>query len=154
MLAENDTTKLLFVPVIHSILLLLLFLFDILITRIGVKILLGCLALDIGVVGELALAAFFTVALLEEKTQYRLRVDTESDLLDLYRLEQLQLVLLGLLLSLLLGLSLFLLGFLLLFAIVFVACCLCVHLLDLSLGGTSLLIFKTELESVVCQLCT
>lgn len=102
MLAENNAAQLLLVPCIHGI-DLLLFLLGF--ARVGVQILLGSLALDVHVVAELALAAFFAAALLVEDTQHSLRVHAKGHLLHLDGLEQLGSLLLGLLRGLLLGLE-------------------------------------------------
>ena len=113
-LAENDLAKLLLIPVIDSILLLSLFLRRLHVSRVGVQISLGRLALHASIVTELALAALFAVALLVENAKNSLRINTKRHLLNLNRLEQLQSLLLSLLRSLLLSLTTSLLGFLLL----------------------------------------
>ena len=152
--AENNTSKLLLVPVIHGILLLLVFFLGFLITRVGVQILLGGLTFDIGVVGELALPALFTVALLEEKTQNSLWVNAEWNLLDLYRLEELKSLLLGLLCGFLFSLTLLLICGLLFLVCVFVAGSLSIQLLDLSFGRSSLFILETELIQIRLASCS
>lgn len=107
MLAHDDLAKLLLIPLVHGIALLLLFFR---LSRIGVKILLGRLALYIRVVTELALATLLTVALLEEHAKHGLRIHTKGNLLHLDGLEQLKGILLRLLRRPLLSLPLLLLG--------------------------------------------
>lgn len=133
-LAHHDTAQLLLVPLIHGIGLLLILL---VLTRIGVKILLGRLALDIHVVAELALLALLTTTLLVEDTKNGLGIHTEGHLLHLDRLEQLGGFTLGPLGGGLFGLALCLLGFLLLGIERLVRCGHRIQLLNLLLGGSS-----------------
>lgn len=136
-LAHNDLAQFLLVPILHVVLLLGFFLRRLDISRIGVQVSLGGLALEAQVVTEFTLAALLTVALLVENANNRLRIDTERNLLDLYRLEQIGSLLSGLLGSLLLGLTAKLLGLLLLFIGVLVGGRLRIELGDLSFGGTT-----------------
>lgn len=91
MLAENNLAQLLLVPVIHSIILLRLLLLLLLdLSRVGVQILLGSLALQAQVVAELASLTLLTMTLLEEHADNGLRIDTKRYFLRLHRLEQLR----------------------------------------------------------------
>ena len=109
-LAEDDVAQFLFIPVVHRILLLVLFFRGLHVSGIGVQILLSSLALHIRIVTELALLSLFTIALLEEDTQNGLGVHTKGNLLHLHRLEQLGRLLLRLIGGLLLSLTTGLLG--------------------------------------------
>ena len=142
MFAQYDAAQLLLVPLIHSISLLSVLLAFPGITRVGVQILLGRLALNVQVMTELALATLLTATLLVELAQNSLRVDTEWNLLYLDGLEQLCRFFLSCLGSLLFGLTLGLLsGSFLLFGVL-VGCGLRVQLVNLSLGGSSFFLFK------------
>lgn len=109
-LAEDDIAQLLFIPVVHRILLLILLLRGLHVSRIGVQVLLSSLALHIRIVAELALLSLLTIALLEEDTQDGLGIHTEGNLLHLHRLEQLSCLLLRLFGGLLFSLATGLLG--------------------------------------------
>ena len=133
-LAENHLAKFLFIPIIHGILLLRLLLRLLIIPGIGVKILLGSLALGVQVVAELALATLFAVSLFVENTDDGLRVDTERNLLDLDGLEEFHGLLLGIFCGLLVGFTASLLGFFSLRIGCFAVGVLGLHLGDLPLG--------------------
>lgn len=136
MLAEHNAAQFLLVPVIHRIgLLLVLGIFDV--ARVGVKILLGRLTLNVQIVTEFALLALLTASLLVEHTQYGLRVHAEGDLLYLDGLKQLGSLLLCQLSGLLLGLALLFLGFFPLGFGVLVGFGHRLQLLDLFLGSTT-----------------
>lgn len=108
---HDNLAQCLLVPFIHGVSLLGLLLGLLSITRVGVKILLGRLALNVQVMAELALAAFVAVALFVVDTEDRLRIDTEGNLLYLHRLEKIGRLLLRLFRGLLLSLTSSLLGF-------------------------------------------
>lgn len=145
MFAQHDTAQLLLVPLIHSISLLSVLLAFPGITRVGVQILLGRLALNVQVMTELALATLLTTTLFVELAQNSLRVDTKWNFLHLDRLEQLCSLLLSCLGSLLFELTLGLLsGSFLLFGVL-VGCGLRVQLGNLSLGGSSFFLFGVVL---------
>ena len=95
--AQHDLAQFLFIPVVHSILLLRLFLSSLNITRISVQILFSGLPLDIQVMTELALLALLAIALFMEHTEHGLRIHTERNLLRLQWLKQLCGFLLGVL---------------------------------------------------------
>jgi hypothetical protein len=142
LLGENDGPQLFLVPVCRGFHLLLLLLFS---PGIGVQTPLFDLALVLEVVGELALLALFTVALLEEDTDDSLGVDAEWDLLDLGRLVHQSLdIALGILGGLLLLLPLELLGLLALLLRGATRFCHCAKLSNLFLSGTALLVLHAE----------
>lgn len=140
LLGQNDTSELLLVPVIRSLLLLLFLLFC---STIRVQIDLLGLALDREIMGELALLALLTVTLFVEDTDNGLGVDAEGNFLDLRGPgQQFGVLPFGILGGLLLtGLG-FLLG---LFALFFgSAGGGCVDLLDLFLRRGTLLVFHAK----------
>lgn len=85
--AEDNAAQLLLVPILHLVGLFRAVCFLLRITGVGVQVLLGGLALNVGVVTKLALAALFATAFLEKETQYSLWVDTKGYLLSLDGLE-------------------------------------------------------------------
>ena len=133
-LVKNNAAKLLFIPIIHGILLLFLFLILLNISGIGVEILLGSLALHIRVVTKFTLTALFAVALLVEHTKDSLRVDAKRNLLHLHGLEQLCGFSLGVFGGLLICFTASFLGFLAPVVWVLVGLVLGLHLGDLALG--------------------
>lgn len=133
-LAKNNAAEFLFIPFIHSILLLFLFFILLDISGIGVEILLGSLALQVQIVTEFALAALFAVALLVENTDDRLRVDAKRNLLHLYGLEEVCGLPFGVFCGLLLCFTTTLLCFLAPVVGVLVGLVLSLHLSDLALG--------------------
>lgn len=141
-LAEHNAAQLLLVPVFHLVGLLRLLRCLLIITRIGIQILLGGLALDIHVMTELALAALFAATLLVEETQHGLRIDTEGHFLYLYRLVQVCSLPLGVLGGLLLCLTLELLSSFPLVIGGFVRGRLRLELLNLFLGGTTFFLWE------------
>lgn len=149
MLAHDDLTQLLLIPIIHTLLLLgsllvVLVLALLALARVRVQRLLGTLHADAEVMRELALAALFAGALFEKLAHDRLGIDAERHLLHLHGLEQLGGLLLGLqrgrgLLFALQLLGLFALGL----GALGVGFC-GGDLLDLALGGAALFVLHAE----------
>ena len=145
LLRQHDGPQLLFVPVRRRLRLLLLLLLFFVVTGVRVQTALRRLAVNVQVVGKLALLALVTVALLEEDAQHRLRVDAKRNLLDLHRLVQQQVRLaLGVLGRLLLTLTRQLLGLLALLLGVAAALQLRRQLRNLSLGLGTLLVLHAK----------
>lgn len=149
MLAHNDIAQLLLVPVVYRVSLLSLLLGRLDVSRVGVKIDLGRLALHVGVMAEFALAALLTVALLEEDTKHGLGVHAEGHLLDMHGLEQLRRILLGLLSGLLLSGQPSSLSFLSLLVRSLVGLCLSLQLSDLFLGLGSFFLWQISVSWVL-----
>jgi hypothetical protein len=147
---QNHVAQLLLVPIHHLIVLLGLLLRLLLsISGIRVQAPLLCLALDIGVVRELAFAPFIAMALFEELAEYGFRIDAEGHFLHLDWLEKLGDLSLGVFRGFLFLLALQFLGFFFLLVGRLCRPSGCFDSFDLLLGGATFFLVEKSVAACV-----